>query len=93
MQEVALGGLRSEPQRQLRRIAQELKQSGAAAKRFRPRMSRPLTPRTKRERMPGGSVVVSSGVASIGSSRYYSKNAKVVAKPCCAFHLSREIVL
>src|ERR1700747_3101113 len=34
-------------------------------------MSRPLTPRTKRERMPGGSVAVSSGVASIGSSRYY----------------------
>src|SRR5205823_12044845 len=34
-------------------------------------MSRPLTPRTKRERMPGGSVAVSSGVASIVSSRYY----------------------
>ena len=38
MQEVALGGLRLEPQRQLRQIAQELKQTGAAAKRFRPRL-------------------------------------------------------
>src|SRR5438046_1186809 len=36
MQEVALGGLRPEPQRQLRQIAQELKQTGGAAKRFRP---------------------------------------------------------
>jgi hypothetical protein len=35
MQEVALGGLRPEPQRQLRQIAQELKQTGGAAKRFR----------------------------------------------------------
>jgi hypothetical protein len=38
MQEVALGGLRPEPQRQLRQIAQELKQTGAAAKRFRPQL-------------------------------------------------------
>src|SRR5437879_6591649 len=36
IQEVALGGLRHEPQRQLRQIAQELKQTGEAAKRFRP---------------------------------------------------------
>ena len=35
MQEVALGGLRLEPQRQLRQIATELKQTGGAAKRFR----------------------------------------------------------
>src|ERR1700731_222199 len=35
MQEVALGGLRPEPQRQLRQIAEELKQTGGAAKRFR----------------------------------------------------------
>ena len=34
MQEVALGGLRPEPQRQLRQIAMELKQTGEA-KRFR----------------------------------------------------------
>jgi hypothetical protein len=38
IQEVALGGLRPEPQRQLRQIAQELKQTGAAAKRFRPQL-------------------------------------------------------
>ena len=38
MQEVALGGLRLELQRQLRQIAQELKQTGAAAKRFRPQL-------------------------------------------------------
>jgi hypothetical protein len=38
MQEVALGGLRPEPQRQLRQIAQELKQTGAAAKRFCPQL-------------------------------------------------------
>jgi hypothetical protein len=38
MQEVALGGLRPEPQRQLHQIAQELKQTGEAAKRFRPQL-------------------------------------------------------
>jgi hypothetical protein len=38
MQEVALGGLRPEPQRQLRQIAQQLKQTGEAAKRFRPQL-------------------------------------------------------
>jgi DUF2924 family protein len=38
MQEVALGGLRREPLRQLRQIAQELKQTGAVAKRLRPRL-------------------------------------------------------
>ncbi len=38
MQEVALGGLRPEPQRQLRQIAQELKQTGETAKRFRPQV-------------------------------------------------------
>ena len=37
MQEVALGGLRPEPQRQLRQIAVELKQTGEA-KRFRPQL-------------------------------------------------------
>jgi len=37
MQEVALGGLRPEPQRQLRQIAEELKQTGEA-KRFRPQL-------------------------------------------------------
>ena len=37
MQEVALGGLRLEPQRQLRQIATELKQTGAA-KRIRPQL-------------------------------------------------------
>jgi Protein of unknown function (DUF2924) len=38
MQEIALAGLRPERQRQLRQIAQELKQTGAAAKRFRPQL-------------------------------------------------------
>jgi hypothetical protein len=38
LQEVALGGLRPEPQRQLRQIAQELKQTGGGAKRFRPQL-------------------------------------------------------
>src|SRR5207247_2268519 len=38
MQEVALGGLRPEPQRQLRRIAMELRQTGDRAKRFRPQL-------------------------------------------------------
>jgi hypothetical protein len=38
MQEVALGGLRPEPQRQLRQIAQEVKQTGEEAKRFRPQL-------------------------------------------------------
>jgi DUF2924 family protein len=38
MQEVALGGLRPEPQRQLRQIVQELKQTGRSAKRFRPQL-------------------------------------------------------
>src|ERR1700730_1122430 len=38
MQEVALGVLRPEPQRQLRQIAQELKQTGEGAKRFRPQL-------------------------------------------------------
>src|SRR5438046_9846324 len=43
MQEIALGGLRPEPQRQLRQIAMELKQTGERAKRFRPQ----LTPGTR----------------------------------------------
>src|SRR6266851_1529792 len=38
MQEVALGSLRPEPQRQLRQIAMEVKQTGGAAKRFRPQL-------------------------------------------------------
>ena len=38
MQEIALGGLRPEPQRQLRQIAMELKQTGTAATRLRPQL-------------------------------------------------------
>ena len=38
MQEVALGGLRPEPQRQLRQIAQELKQTGATTIHLRPQL-------------------------------------------------------
>jgi Protein of unknown function (DUF2924) len=38
IQEVALGGLRPELQRQLRQIAVEQKQTGEAAKRFRPQL-------------------------------------------------------
>src|SRR6266446_6465442 len=38
MQEVALGGLRPEPRRQLRQIAQELKHAGAATIRLRPQL-------------------------------------------------------
>src|SRR6266850_4951916 len=38
IQEVALGGLRPEPQRQLRQIAMEVKQTEGAAKRFRPQV-------------------------------------------------------
>jgi hypothetical protein len=38
MQEVALGGLRPELQRQLRQIAQELKHAGAATIRLRPQL-------------------------------------------------------
>jgi hypothetical protein len=38
MQEVALGALRPQLQRQLHEIALELKQTGAAAKRFRPQL-------------------------------------------------------
>ena len=38
MQEVALGGLRPEPQRQLRQIAQDLQENGQARIRFRPQL-------------------------------------------------------
>jgi len=38
LQEVALGGLRPEPQRQLRQIVQELQQTGEGATRFRPQL-------------------------------------------------------
>jgi len=38
MQEVALGGLRPEPERQLRQIAQELTHAGAATIRLRPQL-------------------------------------------------------
>jgi hypothetical protein len=38
MQELARGGLRPEPQRQLRRIAQEFKETGAATVRARPEL-------------------------------------------------------
>ena len=38
LQEVAFGGLRPEPQRQLRQIAMELQQTGAATTRLRPQL-------------------------------------------------------
>ena len=38
IQEVALGGLRPHSQHQLRQVAMELKQTGEAAKRFRPQL-------------------------------------------------------
>jgi len=38
VQEVALGGLRPEPHRQLRQIAQDLKENGQARIRFRPQL-------------------------------------------------------
>jgi DUF2924 family protein len=38
MQELARGGLRPEPQRQLRRIAQQFKETGAATVRARPEL-------------------------------------------------------
>jgi Protein of unknown function (DUF2924) len=38
MQELALGGLRPEPQRRLRQIAQEFKERGQARKRFDPQL-------------------------------------------------------
>jgi len=39
LQELAFGGLRPEPQRQLRQIAMELKQTGAATTRLRPQLA------------------------------------------------------
>jgi hypothetical protein len=39
LQELASGGLRPEPQRQLRQIAMELKQTGAARTRLRPQLA------------------------------------------------------
>jgi hypothetical protein len=39
LQELAFGGLRPEPQRQLRQIAMELKQTGAATTRRRPQLA------------------------------------------------------
>jgi hypothetical protein len=38
MQEIALGGLRPQPQRQLRQIAQEVKHTGEATIRLRPQL-------------------------------------------------------
>jgi hypothetical protein len=38
MQEIALGGLRLEPQRQLRQIARDLKEGGQATRRLRPQL-------------------------------------------------------
>ena len=38
MQELTLGGLRPEPQRRLRQIAQDLKETGTARKRARPEL-------------------------------------------------------
>jgi hypothetical protein len=73
MQEVALGGLRPEPQRQLRQIVQELKQTGEA-KRFRPQ----LKPGTRLMREWQGrtyEVVVLDGGLSWQGMQYCSLSA------------------
>ena len=74
IQEVALGGLRPELQRQLRQIAVELKQTGAAAKRFRPQ----LKPGTRLMREWQGrtyEVVVLDDGCSWQGARYRSLSA------------------
>jgi hypothetical protein len=74
MQEVALGGLRPEPQRQLRQIAQELKQTGTATRRFCP----PLKPGTRLMREWQGrtyEVVVLDDGCSWQGARYRSLSA------------------
>ena len=73
-QEVALGALRPEPQRQLRQIAQELKQTGTAARRFRPQ----LKPGTRLMREWQGrtyEVVVLDDGCSWQGTRYRSLSA------------------
>jgi hypothetical protein len=74
MQEVALGGLRPEPQRQLRQIAMELKQTGAAGIRLR----RQLKPGTRLMREWQGRtyevVVLDEGVSWRGT-QYRSLSA------------------
>jgi Protein of unknown function (DUF2924) len=74
MQEIARGGLRPELQRQLRQIAQELKQTGEGAKRFRPQL-KPGT-RLMRE-WQGGTyeVVVLDDGCSWQGARYRSLSA------------------
>jgi hypothetical protein len=74
MQELVLGGLRPEPQRQLRQIAVELRQTGAAAKRFRPQ----LKPGTRLMREWQGrtyEVVVLDDGCSWQGARYRSLSA------------------
>jgi hypothetical protein len=74
MQELALGGLRPEPQRQLRQIAQELKHAGAAATRLRPQ----LKPGTRLIREWQGrtyEVVVLDGALSWQGMHYRSLSA------------------
>src|SRR5439155_9070176 len=74
MQEVALGGLRPEPLRQLRQIATELKQPGAAAIRLRPQ----LKPGTRLMREWQGrtyEVVVRDGGFSWQGTQYRSLSA------------------
>ena len=74
MQELALGSLRPEPQRQLRQIAQELKQTGEGATRFRPQ----LKPGTRLMREWQGrtyEVVVLDDGCSWQGARYRSLSA------------------
>ena len=74
MQEVALGGLRPEPQRQLRQIAMEPKQTGEAAKRLRPQL-RPGTRLMREWRGRTYEVVVLDGGFSWQGARYRSLSA------------------
>src|SRR6266850_5839695 len=74
IQEVALGGLRPEPQRQLRRIAQEVEQTGAATVRLRPQ----LKPSTRLVREWQGrtyEVVVLDDGLSWQGTQYHSLSA------------------
>jgi hypothetical protein len=74
MQELALGGLRPDSQCQLRQIVQELKQTGTAARRFRPQ----LKPGTRLMREWQGrtyEVVVLDDGCSWQGARYRSLSA------------------
>jgi hypothetical protein len=74
MQELALGSLRPEPQRQLRQIAQELKQTGAVRK----RVHRELKPGTRLMRQWHGriyEVLVFDDGFSWQGTRYRSLSA------------------